>query len=276
MAQSGSLIGSSLPAAVSAWRLDELRGALRETAVATAGLATGWPDLDELLPGGGLPRGGVHEWVGVASPDGEKSDERSSFWGPPLAIMSHLVRRALAAAGGLVSYPVWIGASVWPYPRVLVGAADRQRAGSLERSLFVRASDRTSRLWAADVALRNPAVAVVVADGSGFDLAATRRLQLAAEAGGTVCLLARPPRERSALSAATTRWWVRSHPSLVPAKRWTVELLRCKGMRPVPGACDPRIVEHDHATGTIALVPGLLDGPGQAEIEMAGRARRTG
>jgi len=259
-------------------RLEELRGALRETAVARTGLATGWPDLDELLPGGGLRRGGVHEWVGVAPPpDGEKSDERSAFWCPPLAIVSHLVRRALAAAGDPVSYPVWIGAAVWPYPRTLVEMADRQRAAPLERSLFVRAPDRASRLWAADVALRNPAVAAVVADGSGFDLAATRRLQLAAEVGGTLCLLARPPREQLVLSAATTRWSVRSCPSLVvPAKRWTVELLRCKGMRPVPGACDLRILEHDHATGAIALVPDLLDGPGQAEVEVVKPVRRTG
>jgi hypothetical protein len=48
----------------------------------------------------------------------------------------------------------------------------------------------------------------VVADISGFDLAATRRLQLAAEAGRALALLTRSNREIKQLSAATTRWLV--------------------------------------------------------------------
>ena len=58
-------------------------------------------------------------------------------------------------------------------------------------------------LWAIDLA-RCTAVAAVVADGSR--LAATRRLQLAAESGSALVLCARPPEEIDHLSAATTRW----------------------------------------------------------------------
>ena len=88
------------------------------------------------------------------------------------------------------------------------------------------------RLWAVDRAAGGPGVAVVVADGSRLDMAATRRLQLAAESGSALVLCARPPREIDHLSAATTRWRVRcaSSPDKIP--RWDVELLRCKGMGP--------------------------------------------
>jgi len=49
---------------------------------------------------------------------------------------------------------------------------------------------------------------VVVADGRGLTMAMTRRLQLAAESGHALALLARDPRDRSQLSAAATRWTV--------------------------------------------------------------------
>jgi len=59
-------------------------------------------------------------------------------------------------------------------------------------------------------------------------MAASRRLQLAAESGGCLCLLARSSDEVDALSAASTRWrvsWCQSH-SYFP--RWRIELLRIK------------------------------------------------
>jgi hypothetical protein len=101
----------------------------------------------------------------------------------------------------------------------------------LARTLFVDPRGIRERLWAIDSALRSPAVGVVVADVSGFDMAASRRLQLAAGEGGGVGIFARPPREERELSAAATRWRVaRSAPSRKRAgPGWTLELLRCKG-----------------------------------------------
>lgn len=76
-------------------------------------------------------------------------------------------------------------------------------------SLLLDARDHAERLWAVDVCLRSPAVAAVIVDASGFDMAATRRLQLAAESRqGALGLLVRPPHELSRLSAASTRWRV--------------------------------------------------------------------
>lgn len=230
---------------------------------------TGIEGLDAALPRAGLDRHGVHEWIGVA--EAERPPGAGRRWSPPLAVLVQLARSAVAhlEAGRVV----WIGAAAWPNPAALGVRAVEGRGSLLCRSLFVRAAHPVERLWAADLSLRSGAAAVVVADGSGLDLAATRRLQLAAEAGGTPCLLARPPWERPVLSAAATRWRVAFAPSEHGTRRWTVELLRCKGVQPSPHETRVWTLEHDDATGSLALAADVLDRPGQAE---PGRAWRAG
>ncbi|MEX2217978.1 MAG: hypothetical protein WD749_04395 [Phycisphaerales bacterium] len=123
--------------------------------------------------------------------------------------------------------------------------------GLAGRSLFVDPDCDDARFWAIDQSLRCEGVAAVVADASRLDMGGSRRLQLAAEAGGTIGLLARPSCERGVISAAETRWMVRpsgeseqrttnsEHPDLgrrrpdvrcpLFAVRLSLELLRCKG-----------------------------------------------
>ena len=184
-------------------------------------MSTGWEQIDGAL-GGGLVPGVVHEWfagTGARTGAGEI---------PPLLILTHLARRALQYEDVSCSQRVfWIGKHVWPR------LAPEEGADLLERSVFVDPPDDATRLWAIDLCLRSPSVAVVVADGRGLSMAASRRLQLAAEAGRTMVLLTRPAAERRTLSAAATRWHV--HRMLVPKgsdesrPRWMLELLRCKG-----------------------------------------------
>jgi hypothetical protein len=147
-----------------------------------------------------------------------------------------------ATSGG---YVVWIGRSIRPYPHLLLrGCAPVERFASsrqstatprdrllLERSLFIDPPDDGMRLWAIDLALRCGAVCAVVADGRGLGMSQTRRLQLAAEAGGALVLLARPPEEERELSAAMTRWRITPAPSSTDRPRWIIELLRRKGAR---------------------------------------------
>ena len=199
-------------------------------------LSSGWAGIE-------LARGAVHEWIGHewTEPGGN----------PPLALLAHLAWRALEGGpegGGQV---LWIGRRVFPYPRALVrdcelrfdageSALELVRLGSgerpadparlFERSLHVDVSEGPARLWALDVALRCPAVTAVVGDASGFDMAATRRLQLAAEAVGGIAFLARPARERRALSAAATRWHLRRRPASAGRPCWSLELLRRKSV----------------------------------------------
>jgi len=236
------------------------RGAALRDAAHTPVVPTGWPGVDAALAAraldprsaGGLSRGAVHEWLGV----GDRG------WSPPLSLLTHLTWQALTSCDES-SRVLWIGRRVWPYPHTLVrergvratAVAPRALPGVLHaeelelarlpqpddaglllsRSLFVDAA--RNHPWAIEAALRCASVAAVVADGSGLDMKATRRLQLAAEVGGSFGLLARPAREERELSAAATRWRVRrsARQDAValsdPRPRWTIELLRCKSVR---------------------------------------------
>lgn len=160
-----------------------------------------------------------------------------------------------------------------------------------------------------DLALRSPAVAAVIADASGLDMASSRRLQLAAEAGlerggGGLALLVRPPDEARELSAAATRWRVACVPATGRSARWSLELLRrkgglgaaargngnaaWKGERALAGVEGGRglqevggggvggwegwggwIVEMDRATGRVVVPADVVDRPGQAPVAAA-------
>lgn len=184
------------------------------------GVRAGWPGIDAALPGG-LAFGSVHEWLGVA-PAVSAPRRAAPEWTPPLLILAHLAERASRAADGPRRHTVWVGRRVWLTGDALV------RAGLLERALLLDPPDAGSRAWGIDAALRCPGV-VVVADGSGVTMAASRRFQLAAESGGALGLLARPPAETKRLSAAATRWLVAARPREGSALAWTVTPLRCRG-----------------------------------------------
>ncbi len=240
------------------------RAASAEGGRAPAAVATGWVGLDGRLGtfegAPGLARGALHEWVGLAEP----TPDPGAPWSPPLTLLAHLAARALDERLARVGQRgpgavLWIGRSVWPYAATLLAAdglvevpaedgasaPDPQALAfelgleerpcaepAAERALFARSllvdpRDTAGRLWAVDAALRCPTVTAVVADATGFDMAATRRLALAANAGEALALLARPPRERAALTAAATRWSVtRSGATLAP--RWRLDLTRAK------------------------------------------------
>ncbi len=248
--------------------------------------ATGWPDLDAAL-GGGLAAGGLHEWLGVETAPAETASSSRTVptarrWSPPLGILVHLARRA--ALDAAPRWTLWIGRTCHPYPHLLARQHGRDHRAPrrvacgdlLEHSLFVATSrslpdrgvpdprDAAARLWAVDLALRSPAVGCVVADGCGFDRAATQRIQFLARKQMKWVLAARPPRERSELSAAQTRWLVRIE--LSPAgtvaagvqPRWHVELLRCKGMRSA-AAGRSWLLEWNRDTSTVDLSAALAD-----------------
>jgi protein ImuA len=82
---------------------------------------------------------------------------------------------------------------------------------SLDRLLILRVTHPRDALWAFEEALRCPALAATLAelpeDGAAADPVATRRLSLAAQAGGGLGLLLRQ-RATPMPTAAMTRWQV--------------------------------------------------------------------
>ncbi|MEC9372403.1 MAG: hypothetical protein VYC34_01100, partial [Planctomycetota bacterium] len=126
-------------------------------------------------------------------------------------------------------------------------------------SIFVDAATDAERVWAADMALRCRAAGVVVMDATRLDMAASRRLLLAAQCGGAIGLLARPPDEMNRLSAARTRWVVRSAPSPSDGVRWTLELIRCRDAGFTPGRAKALTLERSHETGHVGVVADVFD-----------------
>ncbi len=256
--------------------IDRLAEALREaeeTRLAGAGrpaagiMPTGWPAADGAI--GGLRFGAIHEWVGIEGASGAHP------WLPPLGTVSALAWRALDAdRSSDAARIVWIGRTCWPYPRCLIRGPSGNDRALLARSLMVDPPDAASRLWAIDLALRSPGVAAVIADASGLDVRASRRLQLAAEASGSLGLLARPPGEAGALSAAVTRWgvsWDQPSPGAASA-RWAVTLLRCKGSRRAPGMEGLTFsLERSGEQSGLDLAADVVGGPATAAAAPGGR-----
>ena len=249
----------------------------RDAVHAGPAVVTGLP-----APLDSLPRGVLHEWLC-------SSDERGCAWTPPILLYAYLAHHAITSHDGLA---IWIGKRLWPGAHALVtaGLAAGLAASAarhnhhtrilLEHSLLVDPASDEERLWAIDLCLRSAASAVVIADASAMQLAHSRRLQLAAEAGSAIALLARPDRERAILSASPMRWRIERVRSPTMQPRWRIELVRCKGMQQGKrrDAEASLVLEHCRATGSLHLPADLADrsAASPAASAPALEVRRTG
>ena len=169
------------------------RGAAR-TVGARPPLVLGAAAVDAAL-GGGLARAALHE-VAAARP------------GDPAAALAFALGVAARAAGAR-------GRVLWVVEAVAAGEAGALYGPGLDgfglpaRRLVVLAVRRPiDALWAMEEGLKTPGLAAVVAellDGAAADLTASRRLSLAAQAGGGLGLIV-AHRGAPGPSAAVTRW----------------------------------------------------------------------
>jgi protein ImuA len=230
--------------------LAALKSRLRslETAGGQGGVVPfGLPEIDRWLPGGGLPRIGIHEVIAGRGAG-------AGF--------------AAALAGRLGSGPVlWVARQAELY-----GPGLAHFGLAPERLILVQAGPEAEILWAMEEGLRMPGLAAVVGELHGLDLTAGRRLQLAAEAGGGTGLVLRPADSQTGAGAACSRWRVGPAPSAPGANGsaneganggggwtcWRLALERCRG---VAGAPDAWIVECRDATGDFALAAETGDRP---------------
>jgi protein ImuA len=208
-------------------------------------LAMGVPAIDAALPWGGLPAG-LHE---ITAPLGD---------GAGVGLAVALMRRRK-------------GAILWCRPRGTDGEAGAPYGPGLralglapERLIIAEAAKPVGVLWAMEEGLRAKHLAGVLGEGIKADLTASRRLQLAAEAGNGAAFLVTTAssREPAASLSAITRWRVRSLPSLAEAggpgrPRWALELWRCRG----GGRPQSWMVEWNDAALSLDLVPDLVDRP---------------
>lgn len=159
-------------------------------------VSLGCAALDRLLPAGGLGPGTLVEWLEADGGGGAGS----------LALAA---ARQACLAGGLL---VVLDRARRFYPPVLAAWGF-----SLDRVVVVRPERSEDEIWAADQALRCPAVAAVWGAFEWIGAVDFRRLKLAAEEGGTLGLLRRPARLLGQPTWADAQWWVR--PRIPPCRR---------------------------------------------------------
>ena len=217
-------------------------------------LSPGLPELDAALPEGGLALGAVHELIAADPADGSVFALAARWLG--------LAQRRQAG-----KWVLWCGRAERLYGPGLV-----QLGLDPARLVTVRSARAEDALWVMEEALRCRDLAGAVAEIEGLSLAQSRRLQLAAEAGGIGFLVRAPDRAgRGApelgASAAVTRWRVgalpgapASAPGVLGPPRWKLELLRCRGGRPAKYIVEGTEGE-DGAMGGLALAAALRDGP---------------
>jgi hypothetical protein len=169
---------SALPDHPALWRGSDL------ARTRYAGLATGFPQLDAELPGGGWPVGALTELLPAHEGIGELR-----VLGPALAALS---KRKLWLA--------WIAPPYSPYAPALAAAGIDPG-----QMIIVRTHSDQDTLWAAEQALASNACGAVLAWLPVVRYPQLRRLHLAAEHGRALALLFRPPQAAREPSPAALR-----------------------------------------------------------------------
>lgn len=232
-------------------------------------LPFGAPEVDGLLPGGGLPLGHWHEvtGAGLEAETGAAPAAFAALMAAPLVAPEFGPEFAPESGGG---------EAVWVFRRDDLFAPGLAGLGfPAEKLIQVCARDEAEALSVMEDALSTVGVAAVIGEAEDVDLTAGRRLQLCCEKhGATAFVLRRSPfgaaARRGALgSAAATRWRIASAPSETPpgefglgAPRFEAVLERCRGGRTgrflfeAPNAYS---LENRHGAHPLRLVADLGD-----------------
>ncbi|WP_129792390.1 ImuA family protein [Sphingosinicella sp. CPCC 101087] len=177
----------------------------------------------------------------------------------------------LAAAAARLAMSRSEGTVLWALARRDLFAPGLAQAGlAPERLIYAECRRDEEVLAVMEEGLRHGGLAAVVGEVGNMRLAAGRRLQLAAEEGGTTALMLRRWRRAGtdplvSSSPAVTRWRIGCVPSerlAVPGigrARWQVDLLRQRGGEP-----HMWILEAPDAEARLALPALAADRPDQA------------
>ncbi len=158
-------------------------------AACTGAISSGYPPLDQQLPGGGWPRRNL---IDVLLPQGGIGEMR-------------LLLPALQRLGGqriaLLQPPHRPQADSW-----------RHWGLSPERLLWIHAPRTADALWSAEQLLRNGSCGALLFWQGAMRTDALRRLQMAAQASDMLCWLLRPLSMAGEPSPAPLRLALRPHP----------------------------------------------------------------
>src|SRR5690242_9169836 len=203
----------------------------------------GLPEIDRLLPDGGLLTGALHEIEAGPSPSGRVAPHDGAALGFTAFLLGRL------GPGTLLWCRQASGADAPLYAPALAAWFDPARL------LMVTARRDEDLFWAMEEGLRTPGIAAVVGETRAADPTVGRRLSLAAEKNGVPALLLRPQPAPSQ-SVCTTRWRVVSAPSSGAdlTLRWQVELRRNRFGTPSAAEAPSWLLEWNDETGRLAVV----------------------
>jgi len=213
-------------------------------------LPFGIGEMDERLADKGLRLDALHEVAG-----------EGAGWGDDAAAILFIAAIAARTEGPIL----WATGS-----RDLFAPGLYQAGLDPKRVLYAEARDDAELLALMEEGLRHRGLGAVIGEARRVAMASTRRLQLAAEGGGTVALLLKRAARHSGdplglPSAAVTRWRVSSVPSApVPwdglgRACWRLACVRQRGGDPFELQ-----VEAPDETGRLALPARLADRPASA------------
>jgi hypothetical protein len=160
------------------WRGDQVAQSSEDA------LPTGFAELDDLLPGGGWPRGALTEILVERQGIGEL----------------RLLLPALARASEQSRWLAWVAPPHVPYAPALAAAGVR-----LQRLLVAKPQTPADAWWTAEQALRSGACSAVLAWLKTPDERLMRRLQLGAESGRAWGVLFRSAHAAQQRSTAALR-----------------------------------------------------------------------
>jgi len=197
-------------------------------------LKTGLRQLDDLYGAAGLIRGAVHELLHPARA------ARPMFPAMLLAKSALVPEPAVPVSGvSLASLPSLksnppdlhsAGVIVISDPRQqLYPPAAAQLGIPLSRLYLLHPRNHQEELWAIGECLASAGVSVVVASLGSLTQVEARRLQLAAERGGTVGLIIRPTGKTSEIYASVTRTLITPAPATATSQRWNLQVIHGQG-----------------------------------------------
>ncbi len=166
-------------------------------------LPTGFAELDDLLPGGGWPRGALTEILLERQGIGEL----------------RLLLPALARASEQSGWLAWVAPPHIPYAPALSAAGVR-----LDHVLVAKPQSSADAWWAAEQAMRSGACSAVLAWLKRPDERLMRRLQLGSESGHAWGILFRPVKAAEERSTAALRLRLEAS-----ADRLAVHILKRRG-----------------------------------------------
>jgi protein ImuA len=213
-------------------------------------LPFGVPEIDKRLPGGGLALGALHEVAGGA---------HAALDGAAAALF---VAGIMARTHGQI---------LWCISRRDLFAPALSQAGlHPDRVIYAEAGSDKAILACFEEGLRHGGLAGVVGEVARLPMVPSRRLQLMAEASGTIGFAIRRWRRAAEAAdfgqptASTTRWRVTPVPASplpvpgVGRPRWFVELIRAKA-----GECVDFELEACDEEGCLRVPTELVDRPAQ-------------